>query len=56
MRLLLLLVLIALFPTQQQSERAEPDLEVVKFSWVKKKPKSSPVIRGTQSSLSSLVS
>ena len=48
MRLLLLLVLIALFPTEQQIERTEPDLEVVKFSWVKEKPKSSPVIRGVE--------
>lgn len=48
MKLLLLLVLLALFPTLQDVEREESDLVVVKFSWVKEKPPSSPVIRGAQ--------
>lgn len=47
MKLLLLLVLIAFVPTQQQVEREEPDLLVVKFSWAKEK-QSSRVIRGAQ--------
>lgn len=48
MKPLLLLVLIALFPTLQEQEREEPDLQVVKFSWVKEKSPSSSVIRGAQ--------
>jgi len=45
---LLLLVLFVSIPVQQQVEREESDLVVVKFSWTKEKPKSSPVIRGAQ--------
>jgi hypothetical protein len=48
MKALLLLVLIALFPTLQEQEREQPDVEVVKFSWVKEKPPSSSMIRGAQ--------
>jgi len=48
MKLLLLLTLIAFFPSQQQVERDEPDLQVVKFSWGKEKPPKSRMIRGAQ--------
>jgi hypothetical protein len=44
---LLILVLIVFFPTQQQVEREEPDLQVVKFSWAKEEQKVR-MIRGAQ--------
>lgn len=47
MKLLLLLVLIAIFAAQQQVEREAPDLQVVKFGWAREKPKSR-MIRGAQ--------
>lgn len=47
MKPLLLLVLIAFFPALQQVEREEPDLLVLKFSWVKEK-QNSRMIRGVQ--------
>ena len=47
MKPLLILVLIVFFPTQQQVEREEPDLQVVKFSWAKEEQKVR-MIRGAQ--------
>ena len=49
MKPILLLVLIAFFPTLQQRivEREDPDLLVVKFSWAKEK-QNSRMIRGAQ--------
>jgi len=47
MKPFLLLLLFPLFFAAQQVEREEPDLQVVKFSWVKEKQKSQ-VIRGAQ--------
>jgi hypothetical protein len=48
MKLFFLLLLIVFFPALQQTEREEPDLQVVKFDWVKEKPHHSPMIRGAQ--------
>src|SRR5688572_9983621 len=45
MKPLLLLVLIAFFPALQQAEPEEPDLQVVKFDWVKEKEQHSSMIR-----------
>lgn len=47
MKQLLLLVLIAFFPPQQQVERTESDLQIVKFSWAGEKQESH-MIRGAQ--------
>ena len=47
MKPLLLLILIALFPTLPQVEREETDLVVVKFSWAREK-QNSRMIRGAQ--------
>ena len=47
MKLFLLLVLIAFFPLQQQVEREEPELLVVKFSWAREK-QTTHMIRGAQ--------
>jgi hypothetical protein len=44
---LLVLVLIASFSTLQQVDRAESDLQVIKFSWAKEK-QNSRMIRGAQ--------
>ncbi len=47
LKLLLLVVLIALFPTLLQVEREEPELRVVKFSWAREK-ENHRMIRGAQ--------
>ena len=47
MKTFLLLLLIVFFPTLQQVEREESDLQVVKFGWAKEKQNSS-MIRGAQ--------